>query len=302
MRRRCNGVLDLGAAKARYHKDCYNNFRKNPDNVFSVKTPDHALKKICEEIHSNRFSNTWSTSELFEKYKEYDGELQSQRQVISNIKAQLGEDYHVLPLEGPYSSVLGHIRHIGKVLKIVKAQRETDDNEDALVKKIKAEVKLINSDRLHKDYDLGDFTKERIMQQTSPTLLRLVSKLVSDGEISKPALSLSQSIQYNIDGKHNQTTLGTGVKLHHRHGSRDLIDDLHSHGRVADYNEILRFRKSCAKFTRHNPNLLHRLAGLSKEVVVIFGWYDNVDMFLSNLMAAERRTSCQPSSKLILQV
>ena len=120
-------------------------------------------------------------------------------------------------------------------------------------------MKLINTDRLHKDYDLGDFTKERIIQQTSPTVLRLVSKLVSDGEISKPALSLSQSIQYNIDGKPNQTTLGTGVKLHHRHGSRDLIDDLHSHGWVADYNEILRFRKSCAKFTRHNPNLLHRL-------------------------------------------
>ena len=105
-----------------------------------------------------------------------------------------------MPLEGPYSSVLGHIRHIGKVLKIVKAQRETDDNEDALVKKIKAEVKLINSDRLHKDYDLGDFTKERIIEQTSPTLLRVVSNLVSDGKLSKPALSLSQSIQYNIDG------------------------------------------------------------------------------------------------------
>lgn len=104
---------------------------------------------------------------------------------------------------------------------------------------------------------------------------------IQNNEISKPALSLLQSIQYNIDGKPNQTTLGTGIKLHHRHGSRDLIDDLHSHGWVADYYEILRFRKSCAKFTRDNPNLLHRLAGLSKEVVVIFGWYDNVDMFLS---------------------
>ena len=277
MQRRCGGVLDLAADEARYHKDCCNKFRKNLENVFSVTRPDYALKKICEDIHKNRFSNTWSTSELFDK--EYDGELQ--RQVISNIKSQLGEDYHVVPLDGPYSSVLGHIKHIGKVLKIVKAQRETEDYEDALVKKIKAEVNAINTGRLNKDYDLSDFTKERIIEQTSPTLLRVVSHLVSNGEISKPALSLSQSIQYNIDGKPNQTTLGTGIKLHHRHGSRDLIDDLHSHGWVADYYEILRFRKSCAKFTRDNPNLLHRLAGLSKEVGVIFGWYDNVDMFLS---------------------
>ena len=78
VQRRCDGVFDLGAAEARYHKDCYNKFRKNPENVFSVTTPDYALKKICEDIHKNRLSNTWSTSELFEKYKEYDGELQSQ--------------------------------------------------------------------------------------------------------------------------------------------------------------------------------------------------------------------------------
>ena len=118
--------------------------------MFSVTRPDYALKKICEDIHKNRFSNTWSTSELFDK--EYDGELQ--RQVISNIKSQLGEDYHVVPLDGPYSSVLGHIKHIGKVLKIVKAKGETKDYEDALVKKIKAEVNAINTDRLNKDNDL----------------------------------------------------------------------------------------------------------------------------------------------------
>ena len=62
------------------------------------------------------------------------------------------------------------------------------------------------------------------IEQTNPTLLRVVSNLVSNGEILKPALSISQYIQYNIDEKPNQTTLGTRIKLHHRHRSRELID------------------------------------------------------------------------------
>ena len=65
-----------------------------------------------------------------------------------------------MPLDGLYSSVLGHIKHIGKVMKIVKAQRETDDYEDALVNKIKAEVNTINADRLNKDYDKAILQKK----------------------------------------------------------------------------------------------------------------------------------------------
>ena len=76
----------------------------------------------------------------------------------------------------------------------------------------------------NKNYDLGDFTHAKTKQQTSGTLHRFISKLVSNGEVMKASLSLSQSIQYCMTNRQNQTTLGLGVKLHHKFGSRDLIE------------------------------------------------------------------------------
>ena len=64
------------------------------------------------------------------------------------------------------------------------------------------------------------------MEQTSPTLLRFISTLVSDSKVTKASLSLSQSVQYGITKTRNQTTLGLGVKLHHKFGSSDHIRTL----------------------------------------------------------------------------
>ena len=72
-----------------------------------------------------------------------------------------------------------------------------------------------------------------------------------------------------------------GVKLHHKVGSRDLIDILHGHGYTVSYDEVLRFRKSAAKYVADNVDMLHRMMGLSRTVGLIFGWYDNFDLLLS---------------------
>ena len=39
-------------------------------------------------------------------------------------------------------------------------------------------------------YDLGDFVHSKVKEQTSTTLLGVVSKLVSNGKITKRSLSL----------------------------------------------------------------------------------------------------------------
>ena len=46
----------------------------------------------------------------------------------------------------------------------------------------------------------------------------------------------------------NQTILRLAVKLHHKHGSSELIKTLNEHGTKRTYGEVLRFRKSVAKF------------------------------------------------------
>ena len=112
-------------------------------------------------------------------------------------------------------------------------------------------------------------------------MLRFVSKLVSNGEVTKVSLSLSQSIQQHITNRCNQTTLVLGVKLHHKFGSRDLIDILHDHGYTATYDEVRRFRKSAAKYVSENALSLHQMMGFTKSAGVVFGWYDNFDLMVS---------------------
>ena len=78
-------------------------------------------------------------------------------------------------------------------------------------------------------------------------------------------------------------TLGLAVKLQHRHGSSELIRFLHDHGFIVSYDEVIRFRKSTAKFVGDSDrsSILHQAMGLSRRVGPIFGWFDNLDLLVS---------------------
>ena len=81
----------------------------------------------------------------------------------------------------------------------------------------------------------------------------------------------------------NQTTLGLAVKPQHRHGSSELIRILHDHGFIVSYDEVIRFRKSAAKFVGDSDrsSILHQAMGLSRRVGPIFGLFDNLDLLVS---------------------
>ena len=62
-------------------------------------------------------------------------------------------------------------------------------------------------------------------------------------------------------------------------GSRDLINVLYEHGyTTVSYDEVLRFLKSAAKYV---CQCLHQTMGLTTNVGLIFGWYDNFDLLVS---------------------
>ena len=114
-----------------------------------------------------------------------------------------------------------------------------------------------------------------MLNATSETLLKLISKLVSKDIIKRESLSLRQSIQALITKNANQTTLGLGIKLHHRFGSRELISLLHQYGYVCTYDEVQRFRTSVAKYTGERD---YTSRGLRKNGKIIASWCDNYDL------------------------
>ena len=124
-------------------------------------------------------------------------------------------------------------------------------------------------------YDFNDFKYDEIEKACNSNLLLFISNLISKGTVTKKSLCLTQSIEALITGSFNQTTLGLAVKLHHRFGSKEIIELMHSHGYVASYDEVQRYRKSAAKMTAEHD---FTFRGLVNDGGLISSWCDNFDL------------------------
>ena len=102
--------------------------------------------------------------------------------------------------------------------------------------------------------------------------------MMTKGTVTKQVLSIAQSIQYNINRISNQTTLDLAVKLHHSLGSREVVDTLHEYGYLCTFDEVLRFRKSVAKYVDDHP---FSAMGIDASCGNISVWFDNFDLNIS---------------------
>ena len=101
--------------------------------------------------------------------------------MVANVCDHFGDDIVVLNVEG-CDSIIGFRRFVAKSLKIVKkAASSEDDAMDTVIRRVKAEVRNIPQPR---DYDLSDFRFEKVVQDTSETLLKLISEWRGEQEIS----------------------------------------------------------------------------------------------------------------------
>ena len=174
----------------------------------------------------------------------------------------------MLHIEG-CDSVLGFKASLGQFIKIVKIRQSNGGDDDEglqkLVMKIRDEVMATPRT------DLSAYVRHRIIESTSATLLALMSSLISGGAITKRSMTMAQCIQQHIGGAgRTQTTLGLAVKLHHKHGSSELIKTLNEYGITSTYDEVLRFRKSVAKFVSENQSDYNAKLGLRTEIGPIF--------------------------------
>ena len=268
-------LVDLPAAECKYHVRCYNSFMTVPKyaDLPTGVAEESALKNVIERMNCDR-SKMWNSVELHSLYCDLGGKL-TRRDMFSKVTDCMSKDVMLVRVDG-CATIVGFRESIANHLKMVKVDDADERSIDSVVRQIKKEARSVKYNSAN--YDLSEFTQANTIKATSPTLLRLISDLVSGGEMTKKSLSLSQSIQSHVTGTRNQTTLGLAVKLLHRHGSSDLLKLLHEHGFTTSYDEVLRFRKSAAHFLGDNAQLLHQFMGLSRTVGVIFAWFDNLDL------------------------
>jgi hypothetical protein len=175
-------VHDFATYEAQYYIHCYDDFRKIP--VHADQTPvidDQAMQKLVNEMHANQQLRTWTSIELHDKYVSYGGQL-TRKQLFTKLITYLGDDVVVLQIEG-CAPIVGFRSFVGTILKVAKVDTVDEEKEDALVRMIKTEARGIPFN--NKTYQLGDFTHTKTKQHTSSTLLRFVSKLISNGGAQK---------------------------------------------------------------------------------------------------------------------
>ena len=81
----------------------------------------------------------------------------------------------VLHVEG-CASIVGFRDVVGKTVKMVKYDGVDDESVETVVRRVKTEVLALPRSN---DYGLSQFTFEKTVAHTAPTLLALVSQLVS---------------------------------------------------------------------------------------------------------------------------
>ena len=275
----------LPAYDGRYHVHCLSRFRKVPKNSANANSSKTLIDKptsmVVNLINSNKSIATWTTAELYEVYLEASGNL-TKKQMVNNLSDYYGSELVLISVPG-YETEIGLKKNVGKTLKMTRKSMAEDSGDiDEIVRRITSEVSSIPKPR---DYDLSEFCFDKTIKGTSETLLTLISKLISRGDKTKKAITLSQCIQQHIGswkGRRNQTSLGLAVKLHHKFGSSELIRILHEHGITSSYDEVLLFRKSAASFVSLNTADYHEVLGLTTEIGRIFSWCDNYDLWISS--------------------
>ena len=179
-----------------------------------------ALRSVVTTMAEN-MTETWTISELYSMYLAASGTV-SRRQFVSSITSYFGDKLLLLHIEG-CESVVGFKASLGQFITIAKKNNSNgdDDKLEKLVRKISSDFRATSR---HGDHNLSEYARHKVIESTSATLLKLVSSLVSGGAITKPSLTLGQCIQQHICGAgRNQTISGLAVKLHHKHGSSELI-------------------------------------------------------------------------------
>ena len=136
--------------------------------------------------------------------------------------------------------------------QLTKTEEEPEDHVDIVAQKIVGECNKISNPC---DYDLGQFVVENSCKLTSPTLLSLVTKLISKSEVTRPSHSIAQSIQSQITKTATPTTLGLAVQLHHCFGSKELVTLLNEYVYIASYDEVMRFKTSAASMLENKNSV-----------------------------------------------
>lgn len=263
-------VSDLVAAEGRYHRECYNYFKRVgsslPGSSSVQGRKGDAVKsagfdKLCQELEEDCDDCQYTLAQLILKMKQYDPthETYSEKHLKRKLKDKYGEGVVFTEIQGRSSVVC----FTGVAHKILSDKWYSDRNADPQSERLRiilTAARLLRQDILSKAYETSCYPPAPDMsgggQDLLPDslqlfleeLLKTKSKKV-DANKQRKAVAIGQVIVSALRPRSFLSPLlfGLGVTLHRLFGSKLLLDMLHNLGFCSSYNEAGKFEDSVAK-------------------------------------------------------
>ena len=287
---------DLHAADAVYHQQCNINFRTGRNIPLAFQPPGSesknkkgrpededrhaAFSKVVSYLKEND-DEIITLGDLCQKMREFLGgdEPYSKEHMKNKLVKTLNEDIVITNIQGKDSVVSIRVT-AEKILDQFWTQQKQQSETSEKFMIIHTAAKLIQADVRELQYTkefyptrevIGDI-EDNLNYLPASLVLFLQSLVYKNKETKLKTASIGQAIMQAMRPNSfiPPLQIGLGVQLHHLHGSRALVDLLHSLGFCSSYHEVQIFEKSAASSQGT------ALSGVKSDSFIQFA-ADNVD-------------------------
>ena len=291
---RLHGCIDLVAAEAIYHANCYSRFLlnkvQNASATSVVGRPQdkemlHWFKMLCEWLESNPDAELYTLTELHAKMVEISdgGEVYS----LKRLKQKLHEHYeHFIffaEVEGR-GNVLCFKNMANSIINDKWYSERKKDTEKEIERIVIAAAQIIREAIRESNYDLNSYpTTEDIAdvdkgKEWIPHHLQTFLKMIMQSELKQNSIGHAIVQAARPRSVITPTLFGIGVEMDHVFGSRWLVDEMSRLGFSISYDEVNRYRQSVIQSESLDNLLTEYVPGTFTQWVA-----DNVDHNVATL-------------------
>jgi hypothetical protein len=286
---------DLCVVNAVYHQSCSVNFRtmKNiPQLHSSCSSQKHGRPEDLDRVRAfsatmafleNNDDEQLTLHDLVNKMQEYlddkENKAYSTKYMQDKIKDNYGDEIFISTVNGKPNVVTFRSKASTILTDFYKEQKRKDSKSESMLiiqtaaKLLRHDIKLIDSCTSSESYPSREQMSDPVkaLNYLPETLRELLRILFTGKDTEMKQASVGQAIMQGTRPRVILAPLqfGLSCEMHHKFGSRFIVDTLYKHGFGCSYAEIQRFERSASL---HGGDLPQPLSGEFIQFVA-----DNVD-------------------------
>lgn len=254
---RLHDCIDLIAADARYHNDCYTTFRHGVVSANVVGRPEdnrmnHWFDVLCNWLENDSEAEMYTVLDLFAQMSDLAGgeEVYTSKRLKQKLQDTYGEYVFFADLGRGKREVVCFRNMASHVVSEKWRQQSRTDPDEEAERIIKATARIIREEIRAQQYRKDEYPTSTEISDIEngraflPPSLRLLMEKIIPCDVRRN--SIGQAI---VNATRPRSTiapilLGVGVELDHVFGSRFAINELCRLGFSVPYDEVVLYKQS----------------------------------------------------------